>query len=71
MLADDFGFLVTLEAPRPGIPAANNPGGVQHVDRVVSDRLNQHAVTAVCRLSGLKSVLILQSHSGGSNENLA
>jgi hypothetical protein len=49
MLAQDLGFLVALEAACPGVPACDIALGVEHVDRVVGDRLDQQPVAAVLR----------------------
>ena len=49
MLAQDFGFLVAFEAPRPRIPARDGAVQIEHVDGVIGDRLHEHAVAAIVR----------------------
>jgi hypothetical protein len=39
--SEDFCFLVPLEALRPGVPARNDPGRIQHVDGVVGDGIDE------------------------------
>lgn len=47
MLAHDLRRRVALEALRPGVPARDLTGGIEHVDRVVGDRLKQEPMTFV------------------------
>src|SRR6266852_9380176 len=47
VLTDNFGRCVSLEALRAGIPARHDTGRVQHVDGVVSYRLDQETITTV------------------------
>ncbi len=47
VLTQDVVGLVALEALGPGVPARHVAGGVQHIDGVVVDRVDQHAVARV------------------------
>jgi hypothetical protein len=47
MLAEDFRGLIALETLSAGVPARNYTAGIEHVDRVVRDRLDKEAVAAV------------------------
>ena len=46
MLADDFFGRITLETLGAGVPAGDDAAGVQHVDGIVGDRLDQDAVAS-------------------------
>ncbi|MNR54527.1 hypothetical protein D3C85_1747280 [compost metagenome] len=43
MLADDFGFVIALDAPCARVPAGHIAILVEHVERIVGDALDQHA----------------------------
>lgn len=45
MLADDLGGCIALEPLGAGIPARDRAGRIEHVDRVVGDRIDQDAIT--------------------------
>jgi len=49
MLAEDFGLRISLEAPRAGVPASHRAVGVEHIDRVVGDALDQQLHAALGR----------------------
>src|SRR5581483_6109729 len=61
MLADDFGFVITLKQPGPRIPACDDALRIEHIDGVIGDRIDQHAVTALADFRGLKPLRILHS----------
>ena len=56
VLADDLGRLVALEALGPGVPAGHPAGRIQHVDRVVGDRVDQNPVAAFVAPVGVGAV---------------
>src|SRR5271165_7182588 len=47
MLADDFARRIALDALAPDVPAGDDARGVEHVERVVGDTLDQQAETAL------------------------
>src|SRR5579864_9243200 len=58
MLPDDFGFVVALEPLGSGIPAYDDALGVEHIDGIVGDRIDQHAVAASAGFRGLKPFVV-------------
>jgi hypothetical protein len=46
MLADDFRFLISLEAGRAGIPACDGSSRIEQVDGVVGYRLDEQAIAS-------------------------
>ena len=65
MMADDFGFLIALEAPRAGIPAGDDAILVQHIDGVVMHRLHHQAVEALVRFGIAQAVRAIRERLGG------
>ena len=63
ILADDFGLLVSLETLGARIPARDRTVGVEHVDRIVGDRVDEHAVAAFAGLRGLEPFRMLHASS--------
>ena len=57
MLPDDFMGRIALEALGARIPARHHAGGIEHVDGVIVDRLDQQAITAIFRQGGAKALL--------------
>src|SRR3954464_1118462 len=47
MLSDDFIVRVTLDASRAGIPARDQPIGVEHIERIVGHAGDQQAELAL------------------------
>jgi hypothetical protein len=47
MLAEDLGLRVALEALRAAVPAGHDPAGIEHVDGIIGDRLDEEAVAAL------------------------
>jgi hypothetical protein len=45
MLADGLGRAISLDPLRSGVPAGDGPVGIQHVDRMVADRIDQQLKT--------------------------
>jgi hypothetical protein len=41
MLAEDLAFHIALESLGPRIPAGDDAGGIEHVDGVVGDRVDE------------------------------
>ena len=56
MLADNLIRLIALEAPGAGVPTGHATFAIQHVDRVISDRLDEEPVAAVTGLRSFKAV---------------
>src|SRR6202012_4745961 len=56
MTADDLVRLIALEAPGTGVPAGHAALAIQHVDRVISDRLDEESVATVAGLGGFEAV---------------
>jgi hypothetical protein len=59
--AEDLGFLVALKALGPGIPACDDPLGIEHIDRIVGDRIDQHAITVFTSGQGFKPLFALHA----------
>ncbi|MNT21776.1 hypothetical protein D3C72_1571270 [compost metagenome] len=55
MLAENLGFLITLETPGARVPAGNDAIGINHVDRIVNHRIDQQAQAPVFIDLGLGS----------------
>src|SRR6202000_1527494 len=47
---------IALEAPGAGVPTGHATLAIQHVDRVISDRLNEYPVAAFAGLGGFDAV---------------
>jgi hypothetical protein len=56
MTTDDLIRLIALEALGAGVPAGHATLAIQHVDRVISDRLDEEPVAAVAGLGGVEAV---------------
>ena len=50
VLAEDFRLLVALESPRARIPARDHAGRIEHVDRVVGNRIDEQPIAAIVAL---------------------
>jgi len=59
--AEDFLFLIALEAPRAGVPAGDRSVRLQHVDGIVGDRVDQQ-LEALIHHMDLEAGLVLDSH---------
>jgi hypothetical protein len=47
VLADDFGFLIALQALGTGVPARYHAVRVQHIEGIIDYRLDQEAVPPI------------------------
>ena len=56
MTTYNFVRLITLEAFSPRVPAGHTTLTIQHVDRVISDRLDEEPVAAVAGLGVFETV---------------
>ncbi|MNI90593.1 hypothetical protein D3C73_1481340 [compost metagenome] len=61
MLTEDLGLFIAFEASGPGIPAGNDAVGINHVDRIVDNRIDQQAKTPVLNDAGLGSIFVHQT----------
>jgi hypothetical protein len=52
VLAQNFGLLISLEAARTRIPAGYSAIGIEHIDRVISHRIDKKTIAA--ELGGLR-----------------
>jgi len=56
MPTDNLIRFITLEAPSARVPTGHEASTIQHVDRVISDRLDEEPVAAVAGLGGFEAV---------------
>jgi hypothetical protein len=70
-MADDLGGLVALETLGAGVPAGHPSVGVEHVDGVVGDRVDQQAIAAVIGLQSLEAVHPTPTAPGAGPTNLS
>ncbi len=51
VLAEDLVLAIALETLRAGVPAHHLAAGIEHVDRIIGDALNEHLEPVYARLS--------------------
>ena len=64
MLADDLLGRITLDALPADIPAGDDPGGIQHVERVVGNAFDQKPETAFAFEQIPLALLVFFEHPG-------
>src|ERR1700722_6983256 len=56
MAADDLVGFIAFETPGTGVPAGYVPLGIQHVDRVIGDSLDEEPVAPLASLCGFEAI---------------